>query len=160
MSLSERPPFSRSNQRVSIKNRWTSTEMNQKSMKTNESMKINGNGGNSWSPNSLSFFLTSHLTCRKQLEYLCRRMSRENVSSDMWWLQAGSSRPVAYVVGGRVGMDETHQVKIHFNWDNLSLFSLLCSFSFLSSSKGKGKTSRSKKGKGKATAQRFSPRSH
>ena len=42
-------------------------------------------------------------------------MSRENVSSDMWWLQAGPSRPVAYVVGGRVGMDETHQVKIHFN---------------------------------------------
>ena len=59
--------------------------------------------------------LTSHLSCRKQLDYLCRRMSRENVSSDMWWLQAGSSRPVAYVVGGRVGMDETHQVKIHFN---------------------------------------------
>ena len=93
-------------------------------MKAYESMKINGNRGNSWSPNSLSFFLTSHLTRRKQLEYLCRRMSRENVSSDMWWLQAGPSSPVAYVVGGRVGMDETHQVKIHFNWDNLSLFSL------------------------------------
>ena len=93
-------------------------------MKTYESMKINENRGNSWSPNSLSFFLTSHLTCRKQLEYLCRRMSRENVSSDMWWLQAEPRRPVAYVLGGRVGMDETHQVKIHFNWDNLSLFSL------------------------------------
>ena len=25
-----------------------------------------------------------------------------------------------YVVGGRVGMGETHQVKIHFNWSNLS----------------------------------------
>ena len=24
-----------------------------------------------------------------------------------------------YVVGGRVGMGETHQVKIHFNWSNL-----------------------------------------
>ena len=59
--------------------------------------------------------LTLHLRCRKQLEYLCRRMSRETVSSDMWWLQAGPSRPVASVVGGRVEMDETHQVKIHFN---------------------------------------------
>ena len=25
-----------------------------------------------------------------------------------------------YVVGGRVGMGETHQVNIHFNWSNLS----------------------------------------
>ena len=94
--------------------------------------KSNGNRGNAWSLNSLSFFLTSHLTCRKQLEYLCRRMSRENVSSAMWWLQAGPRRPVAYVLGGQVGMHETHQVKIHFNWDDLSLVSLLSFLSFLS----------------------------
>ena len=37
------------------------------------------------------------------------------------------TRGATYVVGGRVGMDETHQVTIHFNWDNLSLFSLLSS---------------------------------
>ena len=45
----------------------------------------------------------------------------------MWWLQAEPRRPVAYVLGGWMGMDETHQSKIHFNWDNLSLFSLLSS---------------------------------
>ena len=32
------------------------------------------------------------------------------------------TRSASYVVGGRVGMDETHQVNIHFNWDNLSLY--------------------------------------
>ena len=32
------------------------------------------------------------------------------------------TRGATYVVGGRVGMDETHQVNIHFNWDNLSLY--------------------------------------
>ena len=47
-------------------------------------------------------------------------MSRETVSYDMWWLQAGPSSPATYVMGGRVGMDETQQVKMHFNWDNLS----------------------------------------
>ena len=30
------------------------------------------------------------------------------------------TRGATDVVGGRVGMGETHQVKIHFNWDNLS----------------------------------------
>ena len=34
------------------------------------------------------------------------------------------TRGATYVVGGGVGMDETHQVNTHFNWDNLSLFSL------------------------------------
>ena len=91
----------------------------------------------SWSPKrfltgqnvniEIVFSLTSHLTCRKQLEYLCRRMSRETVSYDMWWLQAGPSSPATYVMGRRVGMDETQQVKMHFNWDNLSPSSLLSS---------------------------------
>ena len=63
----------------------------------------------------ITFSLTSHLTCRKQLEYLCRRMSRETVSYDMWWLRAGPSSPATYVMGGRAGMDKTQQVKMHFN---------------------------------------------
>ena len=90
-------------------------------MKTYASMKINENRWNSWSPNSFSFFKTSHLTCRKQLEYLCRHMSRQTVSYDMWWLQSGPSSPATYVMGWRVGMDTTQQVKIHFSWDNLIL---------------------------------------
>ena len=36
------------------KNQWKSMDINQKSMKAYESMKINGNRRNSWSPNSLS----------------------------------------------------------------------------------------------------------
>ena len=44
------------------------------------------------------------------------------------------TRGATCVVGGRVGMDETHQVNIHFNWDNLSFFLLPSSFILLSSS--------------------------
>ena len=52
----------------------------------------------------------------------CLGVARWNYFSNMW-----DTRGATCVVGGRVGMDETHQVNIHFNWDNLSLFSLLSS---------------------------------
>ena len=55
-------------------------------------------------------------------------VARWNYFSNMW-----DTRGATCVVGGRVGMDETHQVNIHFNWDNLSFFLLPFSF-FLSSS--------------------------
>ena len=112
---------SRSDRWVTINDQCKSTDIDQKFMKTYESMNIKENRRNSWPPNSLSFCLASHPTCREQLEYSCKHMSRKNVCSGMWWFQPRSSRPVAYVVGGRVGMDESHQVKIHFNWDNLSV---------------------------------------
>ena len=44
-------------------------------------------------------------------------VARWNYFSNMW-----DTRGATCVVGGRVGMDETHQVNIHFNWDNLSLY--------------------------------------
>ena len=39
---------------IKKKKQWKSTDNNQKSIKAYESMKIKGNRGNSWSPNSLS----------------------------------------------------------------------------------------------------------
>ena len=43
-----------SNPWVPIKEQWKSTDNNKKSIKAYESMKIKGNRGNSWPPNSLS----------------------------------------------------------------------------------------------------------
>ena len=59
----------------------------------------------------------------------CLGVARWNYFSNMWDRQISMrlTRGATYVVGGRVGMDETHQVNIHFNWDNLSLFSPLSS---------------------------------
>ena len=63
----------------------------------------------------------------------CLGVARWNYFSNMWDRQISMrlTRGATYVVGGRVEMDETRQVNIHFNWDNLSLFSLLSSL-FLS----------------------------
>ena len=54
----------------------------------------------------------------------CLGVARWNYFSNMWDRQISMrlTRGATYVVGGRVGMDETHQVNIHFNWDNLSLY--------------------------------------
>ena len=60
----------------------------------------------------------------------CLGVARWNYFSNMWDRQISMrlTRGATYVVGGRVGMDETHQVNIHFNWDNLSFFLLPSSF--------------------------------
>ena len=66
----------------------------------------------------------------------CLGVARWNYFSNMWDRQISMrlTRGATCVVGGRDGMDETHQVNIHFNWDNLSFFLLPSSFFLLPSS--------------------------